>query len=860
MAIYKRDIVDINLETGNIHRSFLKHSIGYLDQAADHFGIRVLRNGEPVDLTGVTVQGIFMPPQGNPIAITTGNIIEGNVAEVVLPQACYNYDGQFCLSIKLVDATNAITGTMRIVDGMVDNTHASGTVAPTETVPTYQEILAVYADMVTALVTVDELDDEVSDLKSAMDQTTGRIGFLPNEIVLGSINTNTGADASSTDGTRLRTSYIEVDPSKTYNMVTTNNSSAQISRKLCWYDANKTWISPSVTIANVAAGDSVTYSLTPVTGAKYLRIRYDGTGMTPTSVELNIYDLDTGMIQNYGVISKAGFDLNTGVFIRPGMWAVSNVDYLPTNWPTGASTGRIVSFASQTVSSFGTIQMVVDAFNKIFFRFSYSNGNWQTWKEITSKAELDEVDEKALSDGGLITTEGLDLDEGDFIHPGMWSINNMTYAPDHYPSNTIGRIISFASTTNSSYGTMQIVIDSFNSVYIRSSWKNGSWTNWMQVSASTSSSYLNPFAVLPADTRPYIYEGVAPSYITGSNKLAQLYALYDDLVERFPDYIRKSVIGRDATDTFDINMYTIEPYQNSGYPEIIWISNVHGNEPICAIATYYLCKLILENKDTDDRFRAIFNSVCLLVVPAGNPYGFNASSRDNGNNVNINRDFPVNWSYLNTEAQHTGTTSMSQAETQAIMALIEAHKQNTLLVMNRHDTGWISSHKESSAWWHFIGYMVSLKNSVYDSMKSVSKLMDGYAREKIGDEVYSVTGYTSWKNLPAYPVYHTGSAVNGTLDDYVNYIGVPAMLLEQCSASGPDFGDDQEYIDAELFKLSISISVNVVLDAIFNNERILTSMENNKNYIGYTGKEEGGEIVRVPLEYDPTTGTWTEAE
>ena len=175
MAIYKRDIVDINLETGNIHRSFLKHSIGYLDQAADHFGIRVLRNGEPVDLTGVTVQGIFMPPQGNPIAITTGNIIEENVAEVVLPQACYNYDGQFCLSIKLVDATNAITGTMRIVDGMVDNTHASGTVAPTETVPTYQEILSVYADMVTALVTVDELDDEVSDLKSALSEETRNI-------------------------------------------------------------------------------------------------------------------------------------------------------------------------------------------------------------------------------------------------------------------------------------------------------------------------------------------------------------------------------------------------------------------------------------------------------------------------------------------------------------------------------------------------------------------------------------------------------------------------------------------------------------------------------------------------------------
>lgn len=151
MAVYKRDIVDINLETGNIHRSFLKHSIGYLDQKADHFGVRVFRDGEPVNLTGVSVQGVFMPPQGSPIAITSGNIVSENVAEVVLPQACYNYDGQFTLAIKLVDSTNSVTGTVRIVDGMVDNTHASGTVAPTSAVPTYQEVLSTYEQAIAAI-------------------------------------------------------------------------------------------------------------------------------------------------------------------------------------------------------------------------------------------------------------------------------------------------------------------------------------------------------------------------------------------------------------------------------------------------------------------------------------------------------------------------------------------------------------------------------------------------------------------------------------------------------------------------------------------------------------------------------------
>ena len=39
---------------------------------------------------------------------------------------------------------------MRIVDGMVDNTGVDGAVAPVGTIPTYQEILAVYDQMLAA--------------------------------------------------------------------------------------------------------------------------------------------------------------------------------------------------------------------------------------------------------------------------------------------------------------------------------------------------------------------------------------------------------------------------------------------------------------------------------------------------------------------------------------------------------------------------------------------------------------------------------------------------------------------------------------------------------------------------------------
>ena len=148
MAIYKSDIVDINLETGSIHRSFLKHAIGTADQAADRFGIRAFRDGAPVDLSGASCYGYFRNSHGTNIALTSNGTVSGNVAYVTLPQACYNYEGNFTLAIKLL--VSGVTSTVRIIDGVVDNTNTGSAVAPTSAVPTYSEILEQYDAMVAA--------------------------------------------------------------------------------------------------------------------------------------------------------------------------------------------------------------------------------------------------------------------------------------------------------------------------------------------------------------------------------------------------------------------------------------------------------------------------------------------------------------------------------------------------------------------------------------------------------------------------------------------------------------------------------------------------------------------------------------
>jgi len=182
MAIYHQDIADIELNSGSLHRSFLGHSIGMGDAAANRFGVRVFRDGVAETLSGVTCQGFFRNANGQNIALTSYGTISGNVAYVTLPQACYNVEGMFTLAIKLVGS--GVTGTMRIIDGMVDNTNTGSAVAPTGSVPTYQEVLSVYEQMQAALSNYDakvtEQDGKIDSLKSAVNDVKEWLGYPTN--------------------------------------------------------------------------------------------------------------------------------------------------------------------------------------------------------------------------------------------------------------------------------------------------------------------------------------------------------------------------------------------------------------------------------------------------------------------------------------------------------------------------------------------------------------------------------------------------------------------------------------------------------------------------------------------------------
>ena len=182
-AAYLEDFIDIELTSGSLYRSFLNRPIGEGDIKANRFGIRIYRNGEAVNIGSSSVQGYFMAPDGSNIAITDSSHtgISGNTAWIDLPQACYNYEGQFTLAIKVIG--DGVTGTMRIVDGVVNNTGVTGAVAPTGTVPTYQEVLAVYEEMLEAKAGAIryDIEQELSNAQKA--QARDNIGMVEIEFV-----------------------------------------------------------------------------------------------------------------------------------------------------------------------------------------------------------------------------------------------------------------------------------------------------------------------------------------------------------------------------------------------------------------------------------------------------------------------------------------------------------------------------------------------------------------------------------------------------------------------------------------------------------------------------------------------------
>ena len=186
MAIYKEDFVDIELMNGNINRNFCNRSIGEGDALANRFGIRAYRNGVAENLGGTCV-GLFIRADGG--TVTVEGVVSGNEAYVELPQACYAVEGQFALAIKVING-NA-TGTLRIVDGVVDNTTTGSVVDPGTIIPSIETLIAAI-DAAVASIPPDysSLCSEVEEIEQRFENNGDIFNMIRDTFINGYIASN----------------------------------------------------------------------------------------------------------------------------------------------------------------------------------------------------------------------------------------------------------------------------------------------------------------------------------------------------------------------------------------------------------------------------------------------------------------------------------------------------------------------------------------------------------------------------------------------------------------------------------------------------------------------------------------------
>lgn len=102
----------------------------------------------------------------------------------------------------------------------------------------------------------------------------------------------------------------------------------------------------------------------------------------------------------------------------------------------------------------------------------------------------------------------------------------------------------------------------------------------------------------------------------------------------------------------------------SGPDTILVLASIHGNE---SAGTPLAWKLI----DAIQKDRRVLNGRTILIIPIANPDGYAAGTRENVNEVDLNRNFPAANRINITEY---GTRPLSEPEALAIKELIETNR------------------------------------------------------------------------------------------------------------------------------------------------------------------------------------------
>jgi len=159
-------------------------------------------------------------------------------------------------------------------------------------------------------------------------------------------------------------------------------------------------------------------------------------------------------------------------------------------------------------------------------------------------------------------------------------------------------------------------------------------------------------------------------YTKLTNFMTAIAAQYPNITRLFS--IGKSVQRRE--------LWGIEISDNIGKveaePQFKYIANMHGDEVVGREMSIYLIELLCSQYGHNERITKLVDETAIYIVPTMNPDGFERRTRGNANGIDLNRNFPDQFT------SPPNTKAGRQVETVAVMSFVEEH--NFVLSANYH--------------------------------------------------------------------------------------------------------------------------------------------------------------------------------
>lgn len=175
-----------------------------------------------------------------------------------------------------------------------------------------------------------------------------------------------------------------------------------------------------------------------------------------------------------------------------------------------------------------------------------------------------------------------------------------------------------------------------------------------------------------------------------------IYGLYDSLMESYPKFITKKLLGYGSTAdgsedmSLPIYEYTFSTAKltnmtsSSGvvsYDSInaLITSGVHGTEKNTVYSLYFFMKQMLNNHKTDYFLNNIQANVNFKIIPIVNPGGFSSFTYNNRHNVNINQNFSYKF-----DTAGDGAEPYSEPETKVLKKWFDDNKDTSDFYIDYH--------------------------------------------------------------------------------------------------------------------------------------------------------------------------------